>query len=66
MNAGWKAFPILTNQKLGEVGGLDVMIVDHRGDGRHERHPSRHVQVEVAGFCHPGMGEERENQRACG
>lgn len=39
------------------------MVVDHRGDGSHERHPSWHVQVEVAGFCHPVMREEREGMR---
>lgn len=55
--------PVLTDQQLGEVRGLNVMIVDHRGDGSHECHPSWHVQVEVAGFCHPVMGEEREEMR---
>lgn len=57
---GRKALSVLTDQQLGKVGGLNVVIIDHRGDGSHERHPSWHVQVEVAGFCHPGVGEERE------
>lgn len=40
------------------------MIVDHGGDSGHERHPSWHVQVEMAGFGHPEMGErERERER---
>lgn len=52
----------LTDQQLGEIGGLDVVIVDHGGDGSHERHPGRHVQVEMAGFSHPEM-EGRERQR---
>lgn len=34
---------VLTNQQLGKVRGLNVMVVDHRGDGSHECHPSWHV-----------------------
>lgn len=53
-----------TYQQLGEVGGLDVVIVDHGGDSSHERHPGWHVQVEMAGFSHPEMGKrERERER---
>lgn len=54
-----------TYQQLGEVGGLDVVIVDHGGDSSHECHPGWHVQVEMAGFSHPGMGE-REKEREIG
>lgn len=51
-----------TDQQLREVGGLDVVIVDHGGDSSHERHPGRHVQVKMAGFSHPEMGQERDRQ----
>ena len=51
-----------TDQPLGEVGGLNVVIVDHRGDSGHERHPSRHVQVEMAGLGHPER-RVREKER---
>lgn len=49
-------FPSPTYQQLGEVGGLNVVIVDHGGDSSHERHPGWHVQVEMAGFGHSEMG----------
>lgn len=45
-----------TDQQLGEVGGLDVVIVDHGGDSSQERHPCWHIQVKMAGFGHPEMG----------
>lgn len=53
-----------TDQQLREVGGLDVVIVDHGGDSSHERHPGRHVQVKMAGFSHPEMGaRDRQTDR---
>lgn len=56
--------PFPTNQQLGEVGRLDVVIVDHRGDSSHERHPGWHVQMEMAGLGHPEMGaRERKRER---
>ena len=45
------------------------MIVDHRGDSSHERHPGRHVQVEMAGLGHPEIRAretERERERERG
>lgn len=42
------------------------MVVDHRGDGSQERHPSRHVEVQVAGFCHPvTQDREKIRKRVC-
>lgn len=53
----------LTHQQFGEVGGLDVVIVDDGGDARHEAQSCRHVQVEVEGLAEPGNKHHIKTKR---
>ena len=42
-----------TQQELGEVGGLDVVVVHYGGDGSHESQGRGHVEVQVMRLSKP-------------
>lgn len=53
-----------TYQQFGEVGGLDVVIVDDWGDGGHEGQACWHVQVQVEGLAEPADGRSERRRKA--
>lgn len=52
-----------TEKQFGEVGGLDVVIVDNGGDASHEGQTCRHVEVKMERLAEPAETNKRRQSR---
>lgn len=48
-----------TEKQFGEVGRLDVVIEDDRGDAGHERQTSGHVEVKMERLAEPANNRQQ-------